>query len=651
MRDSAYEDDFHLYEMDVATGEVRQLTFGLGFADVEPTYLPNGEIIFNSTRCMQITDCFWPDVANLYVCDGDGRYLRRLGFDQVHTNYPKVLEDGRVIYTRWDYNDRGQIYPQPLFVMNYDGTNQTEFYGNNSWFPTTILHARGIPGTTRLVAIASGHHSHQRGKLILIDHSRGNQEAQGVQLIAPVRETPAERIDAYGQQGAQFQYPYPVDSTTFLVTCDPVGSPNRSYAQSYGIYLIDIDGNRELLAWDPDISSNQPVPLIPRPVPHLRPSDINYERTEGTYYIQDVYAGQGLRGVARGRIKKIRVVALEFRVAGVRRNYSDGPAGAALASTPVSVGNGCWDVKHVLGEARVYEDGSSWFEVPARTPVYFQALDDKNRAVQTMRSWSTLQPDENASCVGCHENKVRTPELTMSTMAAGLGPKPLTPFHGPPRGFSFGKEIQPIIDQHCVACHFDRTLKMNLEEAFVEEQPLARRAFSLRSDVSRDEEAGRAWSDAYLALTGARPGRRVGAWQGQPNRLVNWITAQSEPTMLPPDSAGSTRSGLWELVENGHANVRLSREELEKIACWIDLGVPYCGDYTEANIWTSQEKAEYAYYQAKRERMQQIERAHLRAYVARRDSATQDASELPVFDAGGPQAKASFIKAWLESAR
>ena len=135
---SLHDDDYHLYEFDVATGGVRQLTSGLGFADYEGVYAPNGQIIFNSTRCVQTVDCWWTEVSNLYTCDGDGRYLRRLGFDQVHTNYPTVMPDGRILYTRWEYSDRGQMYPQGLFEMNPDGTRQTEYYGNNSWFPTTL---------------------------------------------------------------------------------------------------------------------------------------------------------------------------------------------------------------------------------------------------------------------------------------------------------------------------------------------------------------------------------------------------------------------------------------------------------------------------------------------------------------------------------
>ena len=149
--------------------------------------------------------------------------MRRISFDQVHTNYPTVLPDGRIAYTRWEYNDRGQIYPQALFQMRPDGTGQMALYGNNSWFPTAILHARGIPGTTKLVAIASGHHTKQVGKLILIDPAQGREENAGIQLIAPLRQTEAVRVDRYGQEGDLFQYPFPLDESTFLVAYYPLG--------------------------------------------------------------------------------------------------------------------------------------------------------------------------------------------------------------------------------------------------------------------------------------------------------------------------------------------------------------------------------------------------------------------------------------------
>ncbi|MBE3096257.1 MAG: hypothetical protein IMZ44_03890 [Planctomycetes bacterium] len=625
------QDDYHLYELDAASGGVRQLTFGLGFADYEGCYLPDGNIIFNSTRPVQTVDCFWTEVSNLYTCDKDGRYLRRLTFDQVHTNFPAVLDDGRIIYTRWDYNDRGQIYPQGLFQMNPDGTAQTECYGNNSWFPTTILHARGIPGTEKIVAMLTGHHSRQTGKLAMIDPSMGRQEASGVQLIAPVQKTGAVHVDSYGQEGELFQYPYPLSETEYLVGYHPLGWQSQGRPKDgpwethprFKIYFMTIDGRRELLAADPAVSCNQPIPLAARPAPAMRASTVDYRAAEGIYYLQDIYAGPGLDGVPRGAIRKLRVVGLEFRAAGIGSNNSGGPAGGALSSTPVSIGNGAWDPKIVLGEATVYDDGSALFAVPARTPVYFQALDAKGHAVQTMRSWSTLQPGERFACVGCHESKNTAPPPGPAPKALAAGVERLRGFYGPPRGFSFPREIQPILDRHCTRCH---NVPLSFEGKVRAAPPAGEaagtppdKAFSLLATEVVDLGAKRRWSEAYLALTqswprdrGARPSGFAGQIDGP---WVAWVGTQSVPAMLPPYFAGAARSKLITLLEQGHYQVKLSREEMDKIACWIDLLVPYCGDYLEANAWDEKETGKYDYYLQKRRRMEEMERANIEALL------------------------------------
>ncbi|MCX7044292.1 MAG: hypothetical protein NTX50_02245 [Candidatus Sumerlaeota bacterium] len=617
------EDDFHLYEMDARTRAIRQLTQGLGFADYEGAYLSNGDILFNSTRCVQTVDCFWTEVSNLYACDKNGKFLRRLTFDQVHDNYPTVTEDGRVLYTRWEYNDRGQIYPQPLYQMNTDGTAQTEFYGNNSWFPTTILHARGIPGTQKVLAIATGHHSRQTGKLIVVDPAKGRQENSGVQLVAPVRKTDAVKVDAYGQDGELFQYPYPLSETEFLVTYDPYGWPGRprlgEAAPLFAIYFMTIDGRRELLASDPKISCNQPVPLAPRRIPHSRPSLVDYRKDAGIYYMQNIYQGPGLEGVARGSIKKLRVVTIDFRAAGIQCNNSRGPAGGALACTPVSIGNGCWDPKTILGEATVHEDGSACFTVPARTPVYFQAVDGKGRVAQTMRSWSTLQPGESFSCVGCHENKNEAPwGYARTTLAMKAGPQPLAPFYGAARGFSFIKEIQPILDRHCIRCHNDpnqlAARKSGGKSEIADKGKPRDKAFSLLGAWNFKDDAGRKWSDAYLALTQCNVNDKK--FLGNPDgKLVNWVSAQSAPPMLSPYSVGAAKSALIPMLEAGHNGVKLSREEMDKFACWIDLAVPFCGDYLEANAWSENEIQKYDHYLQKRKAMEQIERKNIEALI------------------------------------
>ena len=590
------EDDYHLYEMELATRNIRQLTNGLGVADYEAVYLPDGDILFNSSRCVQTVDCWWTEVSNLYRCNPDGKFIHRLTFDQVHDNSPTVTDDGRILYTRWEYNDRSQVFPQPLLQMMPDGTGQTEVYGGSSWFPTTILHARGIPGTSKIMAIATGHHTRQTGKLIVLDPAKGRQEAEGAQLIAPVRATKAERIDAYGQQGDLFQYPYPLSETELVLAYHPLGwqNANGGFAPRFGVYWMDQDGRRELLASDAALPCNQPIPVRVRKTVVRHSGLVDYHKQEGTYYVQDVYAGPPMAGVARGTVKTLRVVTLKWRAAGVGSNGNGGPGGGAMVSTPVAIGNGTWDPKAILGDVAVNEDGSVFFKVPARTPVYFQLLDAKGRMVQSMRSWSTLQPGENASCTGCHEPKNSSPPVSgYQTKAFQSGAQALKPFYGPERGFSYIREIQPILDAHCASCHDGK-----------KDVP-----YDLTSTEVLDQEAKRRWMESYLFLTHAKAKENKKAkqqgWRGNPDHpMVNWISAASVPTLIPPYSAGSNKSKLMELLDKGHEKVVLTREDLEKLAAWIDLGVPFCGDYTEANTWNPDETAKYQRYSDKRKRLE-----------------------------------------------
>ena len=585
------QDDYHLYEMELATRQIRQLTDGLGVADYEGAYLPDGGIVFNSTRCFQAVDCWWTEVSNLYRCDADGRRIRRLAFDQVHTNFPTLTEDGRVLYTRWEYSDRGQIYVQLLMQMNPDGAGQQEFYGGNSWFPTTILHARQIPGTQKVLAIASGHHTRQTGKLIVLDPARGRQENLGVQLAAPIRETPAVRVDRYGQEGEQFQYPYPLSETEFLVTYHPVGWRwTTRWGPRFGVYWMDLDGRRELLVWDAQLPCNQPIPLRQRRA-HVRPSEVDWRQKEAVCYVQDVYAGPGLAGVPRGTVQRLRVIALEYRALAIGANRNSGPGGTAMISTPIAIGNGAWDVKVILGDAAVEADGSAQFRVPARTPIYFQLLDGQGRMVQSMRSWTTLQPGEKAGCVGCHEHKNSSPLADRPLPLAFRRPaQQLKPFYGPPQGFSFPHRIQPILDAQCISCHDGK----HHSDLTGREVP--------------DQAAKRRWPQAYLTLTHSRLNPPEHGWTGNPDHpVVNWISAQSAPPMLAPYSVGSARSRLFAMLrgEEKHPVVRLNQEELEKLSAWIDLGVPCWGDYRQGNLWTEMEQEKYEHYLAQRRRYAQ----------------------------------------------
>lgn len=599
---SPKEDDYHLYEMNLKTKKVKQITEGLGNADFEGIYLPDDNILFNSTRGGGSSDCYYTEVTNLFICDREGRFMRQVGFDQVHTCTPTLLDDGRVVYTRWDYSDRGQIWTQPLFQMNPDGTGQAEYYGMNSWFPTTVVHTRRIPGTRKVMATFNGHHTPQHGKLGIIDPEAGRDENEGVMFVAPYHKPEAVRVDQFGMHSDQFQYPYPMNEQEFLISYTPLGY-HIGHPMVFGIYWMNIDGERELLVSDPNISCNHPVLIAPRKRPFQKASTVDYTKQDGVYYMQNIYEGEAMKGVKPGTIKQLRIVEIEFRVATVGKVGGTGKGGGAMIGTPPGVGRTAWDLKKVWGVVDVHPDGSAFFRVPARKPLYFQALDENGRMVQTMRSWSTLMPNETQSCVGCHEHKNTVPVANMGTsMAMKAGIQDIKPEDElGVRTVSFQKEIQPILDKHCISCHDGK-----------------KHAMSLTGELKKvDNFSLRKYSDAYINLThtprGINPNRELTANPMHPE--VNWIDGMSEPTLIPPYTAGSNKSNIIKRMENGHGGAKLTPAEIRRFSMWIDLCVPFVGDYREANDWSEKDHAYYDYYDKKREANRAADKENIRQYV------------------------------------
>ena len=146
----------------------------------------------------------------------------------------------------------------------------------------------------------------------------------------------------------------------------------------------------------------------------------------------------------------------------------------------------------------------------------------------------------------------------------------------------------------------DRYRDAQAEEALQRQR--SAQTFSLLGETG-GTSGGRKWSDSYLALTK----------HGRPNPMVNWLNVQSIPPMLPPYFAGSAKSKIMSKLKGGHGKTKLSQEELDKIACWIDLLIPYCGDYMEANAWGEGGVKKYKHFLAKRKRMEAIELENIRA--------------------------------------
>lgn len=559
---------YKIYEMEIAdTATVTQLTSdpkGRVVADFEPCYLPNGDIMFVSTRHFRAYYYSAYQTTNMFLMNSRGDYMRQVGFDQAYTFYPVLMDDGTVLYSRWEYNDRTVTDCMGLFMMNPDGTRQTEYFGNQTAWPTFMIHARPIPGSggNKVLCIASGHHAPYSGELMLIDRTVSTNGKQYVQMIAPRRETEPDGDHFPGAQasgGVYFisQTPYPLDDEHFLVSWRKSESESK-----YRLYFMDIDGNRELLAWA-DQSVSQPVSVRSRnPVPPEVKKNADYNASEGTYFLQNVYYGNGMKGVEKTAAKTLRVVKLRYRAAGmgVESGVIMGtpPSGvySPVIFQPVSAYSASIDAKEVLGEAKIYEDGSAAFKVPARTPVYFQVLDSMGYCIATMRSWSTLMPGEIFSCLGCHENKCERPPDAVTPMAQQ--PKELsTPLGIENKPFDYNESVQPIFDEHCVKCH-----TADHESGF-----------DLTSDLI-GSQGGKQWTQSYISLTyKISP---VGS-----NTAINICTIFSEPVQQPPYSFGSSLSGIMLTggLSGNHHDVQVTQTERKTVACWIDLCAPYAGKY------------------------------------------------------------------------
>jgi hypothetical protein len=614
-------DDYHVYEYDLARDATKQLTFGLGRADYEPIYLPDDDLIFVSTRPEQSVPCWKSEISNLYRMDSKGRYVRRLAIDQVHTIYPQLLTNGRLSYTRWDYSDRGQTFPHPIFTMNPDGQGQRVYYGGNSWFPTSLLHMRPIPGSHKTMAIAAGHHTHQNGKLVIIDVNEGRDEGVGLHLIAPKREHGYEAglgraspvvKDRWGQEGDQFRFPYPLSEDEFLISYQPDYGfdPHWHYtlyqgfrsSNHYGLYWMNADGERELLWRAPDLGVQRMVSMRQKAPTELIPDTVDYTKDTGTYYVHDVYAGFGLKGIPRGEAKTLRVVEIDYRAAPVGEKTNGGPGGGSMNSTPVSIGNATWDVKRILGDAEIHEDGSVRVDVPAMVSQYHQVLNAKGQVIQTTRTWDTIRPGEQKSCMGCHvkEDANFYPYEEKDTIAWTREPQKLKPFYGEPRGFSFMKEVQPILDRNCIECH-------DGSDDCIDLRGIA---------VGGANKNKRKWTRSYLNLTEAERDDRGSYINRKPEEgIVSWINMMSRPTEIPPYFAGSAKSSLVKMLEDGHYDVQLAEEDLHKIYAWIDLLVPFSGDYREGHAWSEDEMAFYDYYESKRKAQHAEEAQNIADYL------------------------------------
>lgn len=537
------EDKLQLYTIDIDGTNLAQIT-DHDSNNLNACWLPDDSIAFLSDRKPAFAYCWTSTTPILYRCNRDGSGVVRLSANYLNDFTPAVMEDGRIIYSRWEYVDRPAIPIQSLWTINPDGSGLAGYFGNRVLSPATFMEANEIPGTGTVLCVLTSHNGPCRGAIGIIDPTLGANSQQAIRNLTPEVDIGAVELGDGNHIRGPYESPFPLDDQYFLVS------------RAGTILVRDYAGTEKatLLERREPHGFYTARPVMPRRRPPLRASA--HELTDGQWasvLVEDVYRGlESPDGL--GPITHLAVVQ-EME----KSEFAHVDRRAFGFQFPVVSCGATYAPKRVWGFARVESDGSAHFFVPAREPIYFMALDQHGRAVQRMRSFTHLMPGEQQSCVGCHANRNHvTPNVTARPLAAMRAAEPLVEPEWGLRGFSYPHIVQPVLDRHCVGCH-------NPHDA------------AAMVDLSGDKTDFFNVSYETLARQGA-PGQ---------NPYTKWIPTFNglEANILQVDPLywGSPASRLADLVLTGHPDhngqprVALDDHERRRVFAWIDLNVPYYG--------------------------------------------------------------------------
>jgi hypothetical protein len=530
---------YHLFEMNIDGSGLRRITHGK-YDDFDGRYLPDGRIVFMSTRRGTAVQAgktsgartlAQPDLPDSYVrCGGD--QSRPVAVYTLHTMNadgsdiiaispfemfewePSIARDGTILYSRWDYIDRDNMPYMSLWSMHPDGSNMRLVFGNYTRNPHCVFEPRSIPGSSKIIFTASGHHAQTMGSLVLLDPSVSTEGEPPMMRLTPEVKFP--EIEGWPEEF--YANPWPLSEQAHLVSWGReagISQGRMRPANGMGIYLFDAAAGRELLWRDPEISCMYPIPVKAQPVPPVLPARAKWDGPQmGRFVISDVT--RGLKSVKPGDIKSLRIVAVPPKTHPVMNHPS-------LGVTRDDPG------KCVLGTVPVEADGSAHFLSPSGVIVFFQALDSNGCAVQTMRSVTNIQPGETRSCVGCHESRDAAPPPNSPSMAASREPSKITPGPAGSWPFRYDQLVQPVLDRACTSCHGEgKGLVLNGPKSYAALTAYGKP--SLNDRVMADYRRGDSQEGSGLA---------------RDSSLVAWLSRTDTPCAKSLDPDAWSRLNLW----------------------------------------------------------------------------------------------------------
>ncbi len=549
------ESTYHIFKANIDGTELTQLTDG-AVNQYDPCFMPDGRIVYIAeTAGAQRCGVRPLPTATLHSMLADGSDQYPISWHDTNEWHPSIDNNGLIVYTRWDYIDRDSDIAHHLWYCYPDGRDPRSMHGNyphkrenRPWMELSI---RAIPNSDKYIAVAAPHHGQSYGSLVLIDQKVPDDRAcSQVKRVTPEVHFPeSESAPAvphhrgrHKPRGEVYGSPWPLSENYYLAVYD-------SAQKNYAICLVDSFGNKLPLYQDDSIPCLDPIPLRSRPRPPVIPSQTNQAQVnrgatqKGTVAVMNVYEGEF--PMPKGtKIKELRIVAVFPKW----NAFLDVPRIGVAAQ---SIARG------VLGTVPVEEDGSVYFECPTNVEIYFQALDKKGQAVQTMRSGTYVHPGEHLSCLGCHEDKYRPPvNRTKTPLALKRAPSKISPEATGSYPLTFPRLVQPVLDRYCVTCH--------------EEEG----APSLSGKIKVDPKGKRnyyGWSEAYWTLKDRAWGKSGGNGAIWSNKLSYSLLGK----------IGAKDSKLLKMLNKGHQDLKLPPEDLRRITLWLDCNSVFYGAYRE----------------------------------------------------------------------
>ncbi|MGL6227534.1 MAG: hypothetical protein ACRC10_13020 [Thermoguttaceae bacterium] len=539
---------WHIVEMNRDGSEVRILTEG-PYNDLWPCPLPDGDLAFITSRCTQKFLCWEPQALVLYRMNRNGQNLKRLSYANLTEFAPSVAKDGRIIWTRSEYLDKGADYGHTLWYIHPEGTGPELTFGNTVVLPQGYANGREVPDSREISCVMISHFGDLNGPVALLDIEKGRLNVDSIQSLTPEVPWPG-----FWARTETFREPFPISKNLFLLS--------HSSRDRFGLFVIDRFGNRELLYNDPQLGCMCPTPLKERTVPPVLPSVIDERLAEkelGVFMVADVY--QGIEhAVKRGSAKYLRVCQemphfLEKYENGKYRETHQ-PYMEFYAS-PVDLVSGpngwtSYVAKGDLGTVEIDENGSASFYAPSGAVLYFELLDENFNEIQRMRSVVQLQPGETRSCVGCHEDRNSSAIGAISSALNRKTPQMPTPSPWGIGPFDYQAVVQPVLEKKCVSCHSATDRQGGI-------------------DLSGNLDSNSIPSSFKTLI------------QGGFVHHFNWGYQAGVPTKAEPYTFGTVKSRLFPILED-HYGVELNEEEERAIKGWIDLSCPLWPDYTQRSL-------------------------------------------------------------------